>query len=77
MNNGTHEMKMKPSRYYDITSDGVGNLTLNIYPHPNKAKAEFSSHVKVDDMQYYRNNFKLSKVWTQEEIERNELLERF
>lgn len=65
---------MKKQRWYDITSDGLGNLTLNVYSHPNKAKAEFSSHVKLEQMPYYRNNFNLRKVWTKEEIERNEIL---
>lgn len=67
---------MKEQRWYEITIEEDGRKTLNVYSHPNKAKAQFSSHVKLEEMPYYRNNFNLWKVWTQEEIERNEILSR-
>lgn len=65
---------MKESRWYEVTTDKFGEKILNIYSSPNKYKAEFSSHTKTEDMQYYRNTFNLSKVWLDEEIEKSSIL---
>lgn len=64
-------MKHKEQRWYDVTTDEQGVKTLNVYSHPDKSKTQFSSHVNPSEIKYYRNTFKLRKVWTGEEIEKN------
>ncbi|MNL85978.1 hypothetical protein D3C87_2144910 [compost metagenome] len=67
---------MKQQRWYEVTEEN-GIKTLNVYNEPDKKKATVSSHVDIEEMKFYRNNFKLRKVWTQEEIERNYRLQEF
>ena len=50
---------MKQSRYYEV----VGDLVY-IYDRGNKENSQSVSVVSKSDLQYYRNNFKLSKVWS-------------
>ena len=55
-------MKIKEYRWYEITEE-EGLKILNIYNEPYKEKASSSSHTNIEDLPYYRNNFKLSKLW--------------
>jgi len=50
---------MKQSRYYEVIDDLV-----YIYDRGNKDLSQSVSVVSKSDLQYYRNNFKLSKVWS-------------
>lgn len=57
----------KQSRYWGLSP--VVGWTYAVYDHPNPNKATFTS--LVNDLNYYRSNFKLRKVWTEEEIFKN------
>ena len=50
---------MKQSRYYEVVDDLV-----YIYDRGNKDLSQSVSVVSKFDLQFYRNNFKLSKVWS-------------
>jgi len=49
---------MKVQRWYEII-DGVAY----VYDQPYPEKSMSESRVKPSDLAYYRNNFKLEKVW--------------
>ncbi|WOK15177.1 hypothetical protein [Pseudomonas phage UF_RH9] len=53
---------IKPQRWYEITEE-EGRKVLNVYDAPYKEQATSSSHTKPEDLQYYRTNFKLEKLW--------------
>jgi len=50
---------MKTARYYEIVGESV-----YIYDKGNKDKSQSVSVVSKSDLQFYRNNFKLSKIWS-------------
>lgn len=50
---------MKDSRWYEIDGD-----TLYIYDAPTSEQSCSVSIVGVESLSYYRNNFKLRKVWS-------------
>lgn len=49
---------MKESRWYEIEGG-----TLCIYDAPTSAQSRSVSIVGLESMGYYRNNFRLRKVW--------------
>ena len=54
---------MKQQRWYE-RKDGL----IYIYDQPYSYKAQSVSIVQEHDMQFYRNNFNLTKVWCNEGI---------
>lgn len=50
---------MKTARYYEIVGESV-----YIYDKGNKELSQSVSVVSKSDLQFYRNNFKLSKIWS-------------
>ena len=49
---------MKPSRYFEVTGAG-----LRIYEQPYRAQSLSVSVCGVSDLRFYRQNFRLRKVW--------------
>ena len=49
---------MKESRWYEIEGE-----TLYIYDAPTPGKSCSVSIVGLESLNYYRNNFRLRKVW--------------
>jgi len=49
---------MKQERYY-----GIDGETVYIYNAPFAANATSVSIVRIEDLKYYRKQFRLSKVW--------------
>lgn len=54
----TEEKKMKQARYYEVEGE-----TVYIYNEPFADKATSVSIVRIEDLKYYRKQFRLSKVW--------------
>lgn len=52
------EMKQKEGRWYEIVDEWA-----YVYSEPYKDNSPDVSIVKVTDLQFYRNNFKLEKIW--------------
>ena len=52
-------MSMKESRFYEVVGDAV-----YIYDNGYKDKSKSVSVVNKSDLNYYRNNFNLRKVWS-------------
>lgn len=55
---------MKKQRWYEIVEN-----VLYIYDQPYREKAMSVSCVTPADLPYYRNNFKLQKVWNKESMQ--------
>ena len=49
---------MKQARYYEVEGE-----TVYIYDAPFADKATSVSIVRIEDLKYYRKQFRLSKVW--------------
>lgn len=49
---------MKQARYYEVEGE-----TVYIYNEPFADKATSVSIVRIEDLKYYRKQFRLSKVW--------------
>jgi hypothetical protein len=54
---------MKDKRWYEIEIDETGAKLAHVYSQPYKDQSPDVSIVKVSDLQFYRNNFILERLW--------------